>query len=94
MIPWEMISRNRPMVKRNVRKKDCHENEKKETKGMTERRRQDLMDSISHCAEVLEKQTVSDVLRLHGSEFIDELSTAELEDVFGELFQREADSKN
>lgn len=61
---------------------------------MTERRRQDLMDSISHCAEVLEKQSVSDVLRLHGSEFIDELSAAELEDVFGELFQREVDSKN
>ena len=84
------------MVKRNVCEKDYCENEKpkKEIKGMTERRRQDLMDSISHCAEVLEKQTVSAVLRLHVSEDIDNLSTAELEDVFGELFQREADSKD
>lgn len=61
---------------------------------MTERRRQDLLVSISNCAASLEQGTVSDILRLHNSGSIDNLSTAELEDVFGELFQREADSKD
>ncbi len=61
---------------------------------MTKRRRQDLLDSITNCTTTLEKEAVLDVMRLHNIEDIDNLSTAELEDVFGELFQREADSKD
>ncbi len=59
---------------------------------MTKRRRQDLLDSITNCATTLEKEAVLDVMRLHNIEDIDNLSTAELEDFFSDLFQRQVDS--
>lgn len=65
---------------------------------MREIRRRELIDSIEYSASVIpaEKgsETVRNILKMYGSEDIDNLSTAELEDVFGELFQREADSKD
>lgn len=59
---------------------------------MTKRRRQDLLDSITNCATTLEKEAVLDVMRLHNIEDIDNLSTAELEVFFSDLFQRQVDS--
>ena len=65
---------------------------------MREIRRRELIDSIEYSASVISaekgSETVRNILKMYGSEDIDNLSTAELEDVFGELFQREADSKD
>ena len=61
---------------------------------MTESRRRDLLDSITSCMSVLNEETVLEVMRIRGSESIEELSTAELEDVYGDLFQREVDSRD
>ena len=65
---------------------------------MREIRRRELIDSIEYSASVISaekgSETVRNILKMYGAEIFDELSTAELEDVFGELFQREVDSRN
>lgn len=65
---------------------------------MREIRRRELIDSIEYSASVISaekgSETVRNILKMYGAESFDELSTAELEDVFGELFQREVDSRN
>ncbi len=62
-------------------------------------RRKDLLDSIEGSAKMIAsekngEQTVSSLLAIHNAECFDELSTAELEDVFSTLFQYEADIKD
>lgn len=65
---------------------------------MTEKRKRDLLDSIKSSAAVVSKEmgekVVLGILQAHGSKSIEDLGVTEYEDVFGTLFQYEADCKD